>query len=42
MYIKSIEEYYKGITKQPHWADKHKMSLQTKGITINDERFTIL
>lgn len=38
-YIKSIDEYYKEITKAPHWAEKYKVSLQSKGIIINDDRF---
>jgi N-acetylmuramoyl-L-alanine amidase len=38
-YIKSIEEYYKEITKEPHWAEKYKVSLRSKGIVINDDRF---
>jgi len=38
-YIKSIEEYYKGITKAPHWAEKNKLSLAAKGIVINDTRY---
>ena len=38
-YIKEIEEYYKEIIKKPHWANKHKLSLESKGIIINEERF---
>ena len=38
-YLKSIEEYYIEITKEPHWAEKHKLSLESKGIVINEERF---
>jgi len=38
-YIKSIDDYFKDITKEPHWAVKHKLSLAAKGITINDERY---
>jgi N-acetylmuramoyl-L-alanine amidase len=38
-YIKSIEDYYKEIIKEPHWSEKHKLSLQSKGITINDTRY---
>lgn len=38
-YIKSIEEYYKDITKEPHWAEKHKLSLESKGVAINDSRY---
>jgi N-acetylmuramoyl-L-alanine amidase CwlA len=38
-YIKDIEEYYIEITKEPHWAKKHKLSLESKGIVINEERF---
>lgn len=38
-YIKTIEEYYKEITKEPHWAEKYKLSLQSKGIVINNERY---
>lgn len=38
-YIKDIEEYYIEITKEPHWAEKHKLSLESKGIVLNEERF---
>ena len=38
-YLKGIEEYYIEITKEPHWAEKHKLSLESKGIVINEERF---
>ena len=38
-YNKDIEEYYIEITKEPHWAKKHKLSLESKGIVINEERF---
>lgn len=38
-YIKEIEEYYKEITKEPHWAVEHKINLEKKGITINDTRY---
>lgn len=38
-YIKFIDEYYKEITKEPHWAEKNKLSLENKGITINDTRY---
>ena len=38
-YLKGIEEYYIELTKEPHWADKHKLSLEGKGIVINEERF---
>jgi len=38
-YIKEIEEYYNEITKEPHWAEEHKLSLESKGITINDTRY---
>ncbi|MBP1924576.1 N-acetylmuramoyl-L-alanine amidase CwlA [Sedimentibacter acidaminivorans] len=38
-YIKSIDEYYKEITKKPHWAEKNKLSLENKGIAINDTRY---
>jgi N-acetylmuramoyl-L-alanine amidase len=38
-YIKSIEDYYKEITKEPHWAEKHKLSLESKGIEINENRY---
>lgn len=39
LYIKEIEEYYNEIAKEPHWAKKHKLSLESKGIVINEERF---
>ena len=38
-YIKEIEEYYKEITKEPHWAKKYKESLEAKGIAIHEERY---
>jgi len=38
-YIKSIDDYYKDIIKEPHWAEKHKSSLAAKGIVVNDERY---
>lgn len=38
-YIKDIEKYYIEITKEPHWAEKHKLSLENKGIKINDTRY---
>lgn len=36
-YIKEIEEYYKEITKAPHWAQKNLDSLMKKGIIISPE-----
>lgn len=38
-YIKEIEEYFKKIIKEPHWAEEHKLSLESKGIKINDTRY---
>ncbi|MDW5298850.1 MAG: N-acetylmuramoyl-L-alanine amidase [Sedimentibacter sp.] len=38
-YIKAIEEYFIEITKEPHWAEGHKLSLESKGIAINDTRY---
>lgn len=39
-YIEKVEKYYNSIiTPIPHWAEKHKLSLEKKGIIIYEERY---